>query len=94
MTVLYSTWSCLRSNDVFEHLSAGEIIDELVLTAAYSGNLLLNDGPTGGLITWRAYRFHWRCPPLTLGIYPKARPKAKPGNLLILLIFGKAPDEV
>ena len=46
MTVPYSTLSCLRSQDFFEHLSAGEIIDELVLTAACSGNLLLNAGPT------------------------------------------------
>ena len=50
MTVPYSILSCLRSQDFSEHLSAGEIIDELVLAAAYNGNLLLNVGPTGGLI--------------------------------------------
>ena len=50
MTVPYSTLSCLRSHDFLEHLRAGEIIDELVPTAACSGNLLLNVGPTDGLI--------------------------------------------
>ena len=50
MTVQYYILSCLRSQDFSEHLSAGEIIDELVLAAAYSGNLLLNVGPTDGLI--------------------------------------------
>ena len=46
MTLPYSTLSCLRSQDFFEHLSASEIIDELVPTAACSLNLLLNIGPT------------------------------------------------
>ena len=51
MIVPYSTLSCLRSQDFFEYLSASEIIDELVPTAAYNGNLLLNVGPKDGLIS-------------------------------------------
>lgn len=51
MTVDSGSWGYSRATELSDYLSAFDIIQELVSTVAYGGNLLLNVGPTAdGLI--------------------------------------------
>merc|ERR1712070_1147665 len=46
MTIDSSTWGYSRASDLSGYLSALDIIQELVSTVDYGGNILLNVGPT------------------------------------------------
>jgi alpha-L-fucosidase len=51
MTVQKSTWGYSKFEDLSGYLASDDIVNELISTVAYGGNLLLNVGPTeDGLI--------------------------------------------